>query len=66
MLTEKAMEQRLRRALNKVGYALHKSRGSGSAHNLGGYMIVDLYGNYVVAGADFELDLTDVQEFLEA
>lgn len=65
MLTEKNREQRLRRALNKVGYALHKSRKSFSADNLGGYMVVDIYYNAVVAGSRYELDLDDVQEFLE-
>ena len=59
-------EKQIRRALNKAGYALHKSRGHINADNLGGYMIVDLTGNYVVAGARYDLDLTDVVEWLNS
>ena len=66
MLTEKNREQKLRRALNKVGYALRKSRKSFSADNLGGYMVVDTLYNAVVAGPRYELDLDDVQDILEA
>ena len=66
MYSEKALEQKLRRELNKVGYALHKSRKSLSADNLGGYMVVDISHNAVVAGPRYELDLDDIQELLEA
>lgn len=57
-------QQQLRRALNSIGYAMHKSRRRLSIDNLGGYMIVNLYGNYVVAGSRYELDLDDVSEWL--
>lgn len=65
MNTNKNQEQRLRRELNKAGYALHKSRRAVSPDNLGGYMIVDLSGNYVVAGSRYELDLVDVENWLK-
>lgn len=61
----KNKEQQLRRALNKLGYSLHKSRTSISIDNLGGYMIVDIYGNHAVAGSRFELSLDDVAEWLK-
>ena len=66
MFTNKDLEQRLRRNLMKNGYAMHKSRRNISADNLGGYMIIYLNGNYVVAGSRFELSLEDVQEWFDA
>ena len=65
MTTNKSLENKLRRALNKAGYVLHKSRRSISPDNLGGYMIVDLYGNCVVAGSRFDLSLEDVEGWLK-
>ena len=64
---EKNREQRLRRALYKAGYALHKSR-SRNYHldDLCGYMIVLMSVNGVVAGSRYELDLDDVQHFLDS
>lgn len=61
---EKNQEQRLRRALYKAGYQLHKSRSFKGADDLGGYMIVDYYLNAVVAGSRFGLDLEDVEDFV--
>ncbi len=64
MMTEKALEQRLRRALNKQGYSLHKSCKAVGANNCGGYMIVNYYINGVVAGSDYDYSLEDVAEWL--
>lgn len=50
---EKNMERRLRRALYKAGYQLHRGRGD--------YMIVNYYINGVVANG---LDLEGVEEFV--
>lgn len=50
MTVYKNQEQKLRRALNKCGYSLHKSRRGIGLDNLGGYMVVDQYANVVVAG----------------
>ena len=63
MTANKHLERKLRRALDKCGYALHKSRAMLSPDNLGGYMIVDLQTNAVGGGSRFELSLDDVQEF---
>ena len=60
----KNMEQRLRRALNKHGYSLHKSRRSFGYPNLGGYLIVLDKFNACVAGQNFELDHDDVEDFV--
>lgn len=66
MFTKKAKEQQLRRALNKIGYGLHKSRTNRvHADDLGGYMIYDLATNAVVAGARFELELDEVADFVK-
>ena len=65
-MTNKNLEKKLRRALNKHGYALHKSRKPFGLDNLGGYMIVDIYNNAVVAGARYDLSLEDVSEWLES
>ena len=60
----KNLEQKLRRALNKHGYSLHKSRKPFGPNNLGGYMIVDTSGNYVCAGSNFELEPSDVADWI--
>lgn len=62
--TDKNREQGLRRALNKAGYSLHKSRSRISIDNLGRYMITLTENNAVVAGSRYELTLDDVQEWL--
>lgn len=61
--TEKNLEQRLRRALYKAGYQMHKSRKRISIDNLGGYMIVDYRLNFIVDGSRYDLSLQDVFEF---
>ena len=58
-------ERTIRCALNKAGYRLCKSRKSVGADNLGGYMIVDLIGNFAVAGMRYDLSLDDVRDWLE-
>lgn len=61
MITEKAMEQKLRRTLESVGYSLRKSRTHNiHLNDLGGYQIVDPWYNIVIWGSDFELSLEDV------
>ena len=63
---EKRMEQKLRRALYKAGYQLHKSRARRiHIDNLGGYMIVNYYINGVVAGSRYDLELDDVASFVK-
>ena len=65
MTANKNREQALRRTLNKAGYALRKSRANISLNNLGGYMIVDISTNAVVAGARFEMDLDDICDWVQ-
>ena len=60
-MEDRKMERKLRYALKKAGYELHKSRVKNiHADNLGGYMIINPYINGVVAGSRYELDLDDV------
>lgn len=61
----KNMEQQLRRALNSIGYALHKTRRPISLDNMGDYMIIELSKNAVVAGSRYDLTLDDVTEWLD-
>lgn len=57
-------EAQLRRESAKQGYALQKSRSGYSGDNLGGYRIVDLNTNFIVAGERFNLSSEDVEKFL--
>lgn len=60
----KDLEQKLRRALNKHGYSLHRSRKPISIDNMGGYMIVEIFSNFVVSGFRFDLSLAAVADWL--
>jgi len=64
--SEKSRENKLRYALKGQGYLLRKSRVRQiHGNNLGGYMIVDAYGGYVVRGSRFEYSLEDVEPFVK-
>ena len=65
--TNKSKERRLRRALNRQGLALRKSRRrtNFNYYDEGGYMIVNPYINGCIAGPRCELTLDDVEEYLE-
>lgn len=64
---EKNRERRLRRALQKEGYRLYKSRTRNTHfYDLGGYRIALANSNGCVGGSRFELDLDDVEEFVKA
>ena len=66
-MTELQMEQKLRRALWKQGYQLHKSRAKNwSLNNQLGYMIIDPYYNVVVRGPQFDLTIEEVSEFVSS
>lgn len=60
-----AREARARRALRRQGCSLYRSRVRRvNVDDLGGYRIVDDSANFVVAGARFELDLDDVEQWI--
>ncbi len=65
---EKVRENRLRRVAKRRGLRLTKSsRRDPRALDFGGWMLVDIYQNVVVAGADvheYSMSLEDVEEFL--
>ena len=63
MHTEGSMEQALRRVLKAAGCTIRRSRNSISPDNLGGYMIIDLSSNGVVAGSRYELSLEEVRDW---
>jgi hypothetical protein len=65
---EKVRENRIRRMAARQGFVLNKSRRRDPmALDFGGYMLVDLYDNFVVAGADpipYSLSLDDAEAWL--
>ena len=66
MNENKNLEQRLRRALYKLGYGLHKSRKRNwSYDNQCGYMVYDISTNCALAGVRFDFSLDDVSDWLE-
>jgi hypothetical protein len=63
-LSEGALEARARRAARRLGLIARKTRWrAGSIDNHGGFMLVDLYGNYLVAGDRFDLSAEGVIEY---
>lgn len=66
MNDSKIRKQRLRRALKKAGYEMHKSRAAISIDNYGGYMLCDIYTQCVVANSGrFDLTLDDIEDWLK-
>ncbi len=57
-------ENRLRSALRRRGYTLHKSRARLSGDNRGDYQILNKNGG-IVAGERLDLDLDGVESFLK-
>ena len=68
-MTDKVLENRLRRVLARRGYTLMKSRRRDPrATDFGGYMVVRTMTNAVEAGGHpaFSLSLADVQRWIDA
>jgi hypothetical protein len=61
--TEKALDYRARRAAEKVGLIVRKSRQQESVENYGGYMLVDIHTNGTVAGFRFDMTADEVIEY---
>ncbi len=65
-MNTKYREQKCRRQLNNLGYTLYKSRSrTWKLHDQMGYMIVWNKYNASIAGQDFNLDLDEVEEFIQ-
>ena len=68
MVQERSREQRLRRAAQRQGYKLVKSRRRDPrALGYGRWYIVDVAGNYIVVGTEgghANMDLDAVEEWL--
>jgi hypothetical protein len=63
-ISEKALDQRARRAARRVGLLARKSRWrANSIDNLGGFQIVDPSNNFIVDGSRFDLSATDVMAY---
>ena len=59
-----ASETALRKRALRRGYRLVKSRQRESLDNLGDFMLLDLHGNFPVAGFRYSADLAEIEEFL--
>ena len=58
-------EAKLRRECKKRNIILKKSRIQNiNTDDMGGYMMIDLYGNYVIAGSKYDMSLEDVANWL--
>ena len=65
MENEKVQENLFRRKAKRLGLRLVKSRvRSININDHGGYMMVDNQNNFVVAGSKFDMDLEDVNNWL--
>lgn len=63
--SEKAREQAVRRKLKKEGLILQKSRVRvGNLNDWGGYRVVNS-NHFIEAGANFDLDLADIEKWFE-
>ena len=64
MSTESAMDQRARRAARRVGLNASKTRWrSNSIDNYGGFALVDVYTNCIMAGARFDMTAEEVIDY---
>jgi hypothetical protein len=60
-----AKKARLRLLASRQGLAVRRSSGCTAKPRAdGGYLIIDLDRNWIVAGEGFNLDLDDVERFL--
>jgi hypothetical protein len=60
---QKCLEARARRAARALGYRIRKSREWKRVPNLdnfGGFMVIDVERNFVVAGSRFDMTAEDV------
>ena len=57
-------ESTVRRRALRRGYQVRKSRRSRSCDNYGGYMLIDIYKNWVVLGERFNATLENIDVFL--
>lgn len=61
-MAEQVRERRARRNAEAMGYRLQKSRVQNPhLDDLGGWRVLDIRSNAVVAGAKFDLDLNEVE-----
>lgn len=63
MNEEKNRENRLRAKAKRQGIVIKKLRAAHSGDNYGGYQIID-ENNFIKAGERFELDIDDVEDYL--
>jgi hypothetical protein len=66
IISDSANDSRARRAARRIGLVAKKSRWrKNSSDNVGGFQLVDLRGNYVVAGPRFDMTADEVIAYCE-
>jgi hypothetical protein len=63
MIIENVQDQRVRRAVRRVGLAARKSRSANPLDNAGGYTLFDPGTGFPVAGAGFSMSPQEAIEF---
>ena len=62
----KVIENRLRRHAKKQGLKIEKSRVRNTHfNNQGGYQLIDYYTNAVIKGANYDLSLEEISNYIE-
>lgn len=62
---EKSRENRARRRLEKMGYALQKCRNRTDIYHYGQYRIIEISTNAIVNSESYNMSLDDVERFIE-
>lgn len=63
-MSEKSLDARVRRAARRIGLVARKSRWrAGTIDNHGGFMLIDPFTNFPVAGGRWGLSPEDVLEY---
>ena len=62
---EKSRENRARRRLEKMGYALQKCRNRADKYHYGQYRIIEISTNAIVNSESYNMSLDDVERFIE-
>lgn len=63
-MTGKTRENRARRKLRKMGYALQKCRNRADIYQYGQYRIIDIDSNVTITGERFDMSLDEIERFI--
>ena len=63
-MSNKTLENKVRRDLARYGYSLRKSRSRYSIDNQGCYMVINAYENRIVLGEHYDVKLEEILAWL--